>query len=166
MSDDHFGPISRCAQLDLAYLKELLAGYEVAEEQQDGFPGLVYFKVTGRGRPFLSIWPASSDGSGLRVEIQARELETPWRVRVGDRVGTLAAHHRDLACMYGAAEGAEGLWCRRIPTGDGWRDSLLYTIGMRPLGADRSLVQGEIDLARIGHLRIESITWQPATPEP
>jgi hypothetical protein len=73
---------------------------------------------------------------------------------------------RALTCMHGAAEGSEGLWCRRSSTGDGWIDTLQYTISMRPLGADRSRVRGEIDTARIAHLRIESIDWQPAPAAP
>src|SRR5262249_7795312 len=151
--------------IDLAFVRRVLPGYDVAEVPAPYFPEHHLFEVTQRGRPVLTIWPPmpSGDGPGLQVEIHARTIETPWRVRVRDRVGTLAARHRALACMYGAAEGEEGLWCRKVGTSDGWRDTLKYTIDMRPLGKDRSLVSGDIDLTRIAHLRIRSITWEPAS---
>jgi hypothetical protein len=166
MSDVHFGPFATCVKtIDRAYVQRVLPGYDVAEVPQPYFPDQHLFQVTRRGRPVLTIWPPG-DGPGLRVEVHTRAIETPWRVRVGDRVGTLVAHHRGLACMYGAAEGGEGLWCRRGVSYDGWRDTLQYTIDLRPLGADRSLVRGGIDPSQIAHLRIESIEWQPGTPAP
>jgi len=167
MSEEHLGPFARClTAIDLAFVKRVLPDHDVTEEPQPYFPDHHLFKVTRRGRPFLTIWPPSNDGPGLRIEIHTPEIATPWRVRVGDRVGTLAARHRDLACMYGALQGDENLWCKRVETGDGWRDTLLYTIDMRPLGTDRSLVREEIDTSRIAHLRIEAIRWQPAATAP
>jgi hypothetical protein len=166
MSDEHFGPFTRCMpEIDLAYVKGVLPGFTVTTEPVPYFPDHHYFKVSRRGQPFLSIWPASKDGGpGLRIEIHTSEIETPWRVKVGDRLGTLSAHHRGIECLYGALQGDENLWCRRgASSRDGWRDTLLYSMDMRPLGQDRSAVQGEIDPARLSHLRIEKITWSPAT---
>lgn len=122
--------------------------------------------MTRNGKPVLSVALPTQGGVPFQVTIEAPVIETPWRIHTGDTLRTLRAHHRGIDCIYGAAEGDEGLWCRRMLDGDGWCDGFQYTLGLGPLGKDRSMFETDrIDLARLAHLKITSITWHPPTAQ-
>jgi len=131
---DHLGPFTACATIDRAFVERALPGLDI-RETGDGD-----FVATRGGEPVLTV-----HASPLAVDIQTAELETPWRVHVGDTFKTLRAHHHGMVCV----DGDDG-WCAQL--GDGWRDHIRYRFG--------HLDDSNFDA--MGPLKIRAIRWQPA----
>jgi hypothetical protein len=130
---DHLGPFTSCATIDRTFVERVLPGLDI-RQTDDGD-----FVATRRGQPVLTVHPAP-----LAVDIQTAELETPWRIHVGDTFKTLHAHHHGMVCV----DGDDG-WCAQL--GDGWRDNIRYVFG--------HVDDPNFDL--MGPLKIRSIRWQP-----
>ena len=149
---DHIGPFTACTRIDRAFVERVVPeGLDVRTDD-------TRFVVTRKGQLVMTIETAP-----LRVEIESPELETPWRVHVGDTFKTLRAHHRDIVCVSDSVEPADGtpttIWCAQ--THDGWRENLRYQLDARALdGKGRSAVD-ELDFDGMGPLKIRSIIWQP-----
>ena len=140
---DHLGPFTACATIDRAFVVRVLPeGVDVKADD-------TRFVVTRKGQPVMRIETAP-----LRVEIQTAELDTPWRVHVGDTFRTLRAHHRDIVCVSDSEENTlTSISCAQ--THDGWRENVRYALD----GKGRSAA--DLDFDGMSPLKIRSIIWQP-----
>jgi hypothetical protein len=156
IGEDHFGPFAACANVDRAFIEQVMPGYEVVDATANH--GLSKaFQVLANKRPVLLVIPKAADR--LTIVAYDPEIETPWRIKVGDRLKKLRASARDVYCTYTADA---HVWCQRSGMGGGWTDTLSYSLDVRPLGKNTAeLFQYDYNahLGRLDHLALDAISW-------
>lgn len=167
IGEEHVGPFSACDSeaLDLEATRAALPALAITPVPDA--MGAEY-RIAFEGRHELRL---RAGQGGPYIAIEGRAIATPWGTRVGDRLRSVRARHRDLQCHYGAADGDESLTCFRsaepdFGPGDGWRDSLQYDVDARRLThAQREALAagGMLPVEAFDELVVKAIRWAPSS---
>lgn len=160
IGEDHFGPFVGCATIDRAYVERAMPGYEVVATTTD-HGRTQAFQVLANKRQVLLVTPKHEFGK-LSILSYEREIETPWRLAVGDKLKKLRGSFRDVYCTYTSDD--DRLWCQRSGMGGGWTDTLAYSLNLAPLGTSRAQLfeydfNDKAHLDRLNGLAIDAISW-------